>query len=292
MDAQALISEFQKSSSRKPSEIDLIEHAFDFSQKAHQGQKRESGEPYFNHSFETALKIVQWHLDTQTVAAGLLHDVVEAGIEFDELKKEFGEEISFLVEGVTKLGHLKYRIPEARQAENLRKMLLAISQDIRVIIIKLADRLHNMKTLKFLPPQKQKRIALETYEIYAPLAYRLGMQNLAGELEDLSFFYLYPEEYKWLLNNVKDRYEERQKYLERVEPIIRKALKDSDIEPIKIDLESPGETLMSEMSIFLLKWTTAFWKFPSWSKMPIIPSWTGDKKPLSVIPLKPEPGKP
>ncbi|MEK7162994.1 MAG: RelA/SpoT family protein [Patescibacteria group bacterium] len=220
-------------------EISLIEKAFNFTQKAHQGQKRKSGEPYFNHCFETALKISEWQLDAETIAAALLHDAIEdAGISFENLKKEFGEEIAFLVEGVTKLGHLKYRTPEEKQAENLKKMLLAISQDIRVILIKLADRLHNMKTLKFLPPQKQKRIALETSEIYASLAYRLGMANLAGELEDLAFRYLHPEEYQWLIENVKEKYEEREKYLEKVKIIVEKFFKENNIKPIIINARS------------------------------------------------------
>ncbi len=222
----------------KPNDKDanLIHRAFEFSRKAHQNQKRKSGEPYFNHCFETALKLAEWRLDGSTIAAGLLHDVIEdAGISFEKLKKEFGEEVAFLVEGVTKLGHLKYRSRQEQQAENLRKMLLAISKDLRVILIKLADRLHNMKTLKFLAPIKQKRIALETSDIYAPLAYRLGMANLAGELEDLAFPFLYPLEYKWILEHVKDRYEERQKYLRKVEETLVNTLKEHNIFPLKID---------------------------------------------------------
>lgn len=234
-----LISEFQKFSPRPKEEIDLISRAYEFSLKAHEGQKRKSGEPYFNHVFKTALKVAEWRLDGDAVSAALLHDVVEdTVVSFEELKKEFNGEISFLVEGVTKLGHLKYRTREEKQAENLRKMLLAISQDIRVIIIKFADRLHNMKTLKALPPQKQKRIALETSEIYAPLAYRLGMANLAGELEDLAFPYLYPEEHKWLLDNMKERYGERLRYLERVKPIFEKNLRENNIKPVKIDFRA------------------------------------------------------
>ena len=255
-----MLGEIQKTRKMSEDENNLLRRAFDFSQKAHQGQKRESGEPYFNHVYETALKINQWRLDAQTIAAALLHDVVEdAGIDLEEIKKEFGEEIAFLVDGVTKLGRLKYRrpdksgraspvsyLPEANsqaggitgQAENLRKMVLALSKDLRVVLIKLADRLHNMKTLFAIPPQKQKRVALETSEIYAPLAYRLGMQDLAGELEDLAFPYLFPEEYRWLIENIKERYEERQNYLERVKPIIGKALKENNIEPLKIDFRA------------------------------------------------------
>ncbi len=220
-------------------EAQLIRRAFDFSKSAHQGQKRKSGEPYFNHCYQAALKLAEWQMDSATIAAGLLHDVVEdTKIPLENIKKEFSEEIAFLVDGVTKLGHLKYRIAEEQQAENLRKMILALSRDLRVIIIKLADRLHNMKTLAALPPQKQKRIALETTEIYAPLAYRLGMANLAGELEDSAFPYLHPQEYKWLKENIKEQYEERQKYSEKVKTVVAQVLKENKIEPVKIDFRA------------------------------------------------------
>ena len=236
MNVNSIVQEIEKARFLPPDEIILIKKAFDFAQKAHQNQKRKSGEPYFIHCFETAFKVAEWRLDAETVAAALLHDTVEdAGINLEEIKKEFGEEIAFLVEGVTKLGRLKYRTSEEKQAENLRKMFLAVSRDIRVILIKLADRLHNMKTLKFLTVSKQKRIALETSEIYAPLAYRLGMANLAGELEDLAFPHLHPDEHKWLIENIKDRYEERQKYLEKIKEIVANALKEQNICPIKID---------------------------------------------------------
>lgn len=217
-------------------EISLIKKAFDFAQKAHQNQKRKSGEAYFTHPFETARTLSEWQLDATTIAGGLLHDVAEdTAYPLEEIKKEFGEEIAFLVDGVTKLGHLKYREAEEQQAENLRKMILAISHDLRVIFIKLADRFHNMKTLSAVPPQKQKRIALETMEIYAPIAYRLGMTHISGELEDLAFPYLHPEEYRWLVKNMKEQYEGRGKYLEQVKAVIEKSLKDNKIEPVKID---------------------------------------------------------
>ena len=220
-------------------EINIIEKAFNFSQKAHQNQKRKSGEPYFNHCYQTALKLAQWQLDATTIAAGFIHDTAEdTDILLESIKNEFGEEIAFLVDGVTKIGHLKYRDRNDQQAENIRKMILALSQDIRVIFIKLADRLHNMKTLSAVPPQKQKRIALETAEIYAPLAHRLGMANLAGELEDLAFFYLHPSEYEWLEKNIKDKYEEREKYLEKIKLITEKTLKENNIKPLKIDFRT------------------------------------------------------
>lgn len=209
--------------------------AFEFGQKAHQNQKRKNGEPYFNHSIAAAEYVAEWGLNETAVAAALLHDVAEdTAYTLNDIEKEFGEEIRFLVDGVTKLGTIKFRGVEA-QVENIRKMILALSQDIRVIIIKLADRMHNMKTLGALPPQKQKRIALETMEIYAPLAYRLGMQKITGELEDLAFPYIYPQEHRWLINSMKERYEERETYLKKAIPMVQKALKENNIEPVFVD---------------------------------------------------------
>src|SRR3989344_3455980 len=163
---------------------DLVKRAYEFAKKAHQNQKRKNGEPYFNHCVAAAESVSEWGLDDQTVAAALLHDVVEdTPHSLNEIQQNFGADVAFLVDGVTKIGKVKYRGIEAK-VENLRKFILYLSQDIRVILVKLADRLHNMKTLYAVHPQKQKRIALETMEIYAPLAYRLGMQKLSGELED------------------------------------------------------------------------------------------------------------
>lgn len=238
-----LLQEIEQRRKLPDSEIELLKQAFLTAQEAHAPQKRNSGEPYFNHVFQTAIKLSEWGLDSPTIAAGLLHDTVEdTSYKLETLKKDFGEEIAFLVNGVTKLGHLKYRSSVKTEyermeqlAENLRKMILAISEDLRVVFIKLADRLHNMKTLGAVPPQKQKRIALETLEIYAPLAYRLGMQSLSGEMEDLTFVYLHPEEHRWMTEHIKERYEERVQYLEHVEPILREALKKAGIEPVKID---------------------------------------------------------
>lgn len=212
-----------------------VARAYEFAKKAHAVQKRKNGEPYFNHVLAAAENVASWKLDEQSVAAALLHDTVEdTERTLDDVKKEFGEEIAFLVDGVTKIGKVKYRGVET-QVENLRKMLLALSQDIRVILIKLADRLHNMQTLAHLPPQKQKRIALETMEIYAPLAYRLGMQKLSGELEDLAFPYIYPQEYAWLKKEIKDEYEKRERFAEKIKPIIEKELAQNGIAPIAVD---------------------------------------------------------
>jgi len=213
----------------------VITKAFKFAKSAHEGQKRKSGEPYFNHCMSVAQTVMDWGLDEQTVAAALLHDVVEDTEQnIEEINKNFDEEISLLVDGLTKIGKVKYRDKET-QAENLRKMFLALSQDVRVVIIKLADRLHNMKTLSAVAPQKQKRIALETLELYSPLAYRLGMQHIAGQLEDLAFPYVYASEYKWLIKNVKGKFEEREKFLKKASPVLLKELKKHNIPVIKFD---------------------------------------------------------
>ncbi len=223
----------------------LIARAFAFAERVHRGQTRKSGGPYFNHSLATAETLALWHMDDATIAAGLLHDTVEdTATPIETIKKEFGDEVASLVNGVTKLGHFKYRGEKVRkhdakdQAENLRKMVIAISEDLRVVFIKLADRLHNMTTLKALPPAKQKRIALETDEIYAPLAYRLGMYNLSGELQDLAFPFLYPEEYKWLIENTKEQYETRLAYLEIVKPDVERVLREHDIKPLEIEVRA------------------------------------------------------
>lgn len=216
-------------------ENELIKKAYAAAKSAHEGQKRKSGEPYFIHVLATAELVAEWGLDAVSVSSALLHDIVEdTDYSLEKIKKEFGDDVAFIVDGVTKLGKIKYRGVE-RQVENLRRMIIALSQDIRVIIIKLADRLHNMRTLNALPPQKQKRIALETMEIYSPIAYRLGMQKVSGELEDLAFPYIYPREYRWLIEHTKEKYEEREKYLEKVKPAVVEALSRAGIKVLNID---------------------------------------------------------
>jgi GTP pyrophosphokinase len=216
----------------------VIAKAYEFAKRAHSGQKRKSGEPYFNHALATGEMLVRWKLDEATVAAGLLHDTVEdTPVTSEDLKKNFGEEVAFLVDGVTKLGRIKYRGAEV-QVENLRKLVLTISQDLRVVFIKLADRLHNMRTLDALPPQKQKRIALETSEIYATLAYRLGMHNVAGQLRDLAFPYLHPQEFKWIKENVAERFERRLTYLKKIRPSVEEILRHAGIKPANIDFRA------------------------------------------------------
>jgi len=227
----ATLAEWRKKS-------DTIEQAYKFSEWAHRKQKRRTGEPYFNHVVATAEKLSEWGMDEYTIAAGLLHDVVEDTEVTDaEIKKKFGKEIEHLVDGITKLGKVKYR-GDKTQADNLRKLILAMAEDLRVILIKLADRLHNMETLEPLPREKQERIALETLEVYAPLAYRLGMQGLSGELQDLAFPYAYPDEYKWILDHIKEEYEEREEYLKKLKPQVEKALKDNEIEIRTIDFRA------------------------------------------------------
>ena len=166
-----IISLVEDKISKKDEE--LIKKAYDFAERAHEGQKRDSGEPYFNHVFETAKNIAKFGMDAITIAAGLLHDTLEdTSVKEEELEKEFGPDIVFLVNGVTKLGTLKYR-GEARHVESLRKFFVAMANDLRVVVIKFADRLHNLQTLKYIREDKRKRIALESIEVYAPLANRL-----------------------------------------------------------------------------------------------------------------------
>ncbi|MEK7083101.1 MAG: RelA/SpoT family protein [Patescibacteria group bacterium] len=212
----AKLSETIKEQHRPEDEQALITKAYEFADTAHKGQKRKSGAPYITHPLATALRLAEMNLDAQTIAAGLLHDVCEdTDIKIDQIKKEFGDTIAFLVEGVTKLDKVHYHGNE-RSAESLRKMFLAIGEDIRIVLIKLVDRLHNMSTLEYLPPDKQRRIALETLEIYAPLSYRLGIGELKGQLEDLAFKYVYPNEYQWLTKSLSDHFEWRAQFIEQL----------------------------------------------------------------------------
>jgi GTP diphosphokinase / guanosine-3',5'-bis(diphosphate) 3'-diphosphatase len=195
--------------------LSIVKKVFDFSDKAHKEHKRLSGEPYIIHPLAVANILVELEQDPLTISAALLHDVVEdADVTGEELEKKFGKEVAKMVEGVTKLGQLSFGSREVRQAENFRKMFVAMGEDFRIIIIKLADRLHNMRTLKYLPPPKQKETALETREIFAPLAHRLGMWHLKWELEDLSFAYLEPDKYEEIKNKVAESRGARQKYIQ------------------------------------------------------------------------------
>ena len=190
--------------------VDLVRRAYMFAMEAHGTQKRASGSPYFYHPVEVARILAELRLDVPTVVTGLLHDVLEdTNCSFEELEEIFGSEIAFLVEGVTKLSKLKYSSSKVHQAENFRKFLLATSQDIRVLVVKLVDRLHNMRTLNYIPSiEKRKRIALETLEIYAPLAERIGMNAIKDEIEDIAFYNLHPNEYSTItmkLEQIKAR---------------------------------------------------------------------------------------
>ena len=199
----------------------LIERAFSFAEKAHNGQMRKSGDPYFVHPTNVAAIITELKLDAASVCAGLLHDCVEDTLAtVDDLEREFGEEVAFLVDGVTKLSKINFISREDRQAENFRKMVVAMARDIRVLLVKLCDRLDNMRSLEFMKAEAQDRIARETMEIYAPLANRLGIARVKSELEDLSFKYLDPEHYEGLLEKVKKSASERERYITDVSKLL------------------------------------------------------------------------
>ncbi len=205
-------------------DITLVVKAFHFASEAHKGQKRRTGEEYIYHSLSAAHTLAGMKMDTATIVAALLHDVPEdTDFSFEDVKSNFGNEVYNLVKGVTKLGTLKYRGLE-RYAENLRKMFLAMSQDLRVIIIKLADRLHNMETLEGVRKEKRLRIAQETLDIYAPLANRLGMFRMKTKLEDLAFPYVYPKEYEWVQDLIADRLKTETKYIEKIKKNIQKTI--------------------------------------------------------------------
>src|SRR5512137_992 len=183
--------------------LDKVRRAFAFASRLHEGKVRLSGEPYISHPLEVARILVQLHLDADTVATGLLHDTLEdTPATLEQLRAEFGDDVAEMVDGVSKLGRMTFRTSEQRQAESFRKMLLAMARDIRVILVKLADRLHNMRTLDHQPPDRQRWIAQETLDIYAPLANRLGISWVKSELEDLAFATLEPEAYRQIEQEV------------------------------------------------------------------------------------------
>ncbi|MDD4779243.1 MAG: bifunctional (p)ppGpp synthetase/guanosine-3',5'-bis(diphosphate) 3'-pyrophosphohydrolase [Tissierellia bacterium] len=209
----------------------IVEKAYKMAEAAHEdAETRYSGEKYFTHPYNVALILVDLHVDMATIAAGLLHDVVEdTGITYDDIKREFGEEIANMVDGVTKLSKVKYRNKEERQAESLRKMIIAMSKDIRVVIIKLADRLHNIRTLEYMRPDKQIEKATETIEIYAPIANRLGIASIKWELEDLSLKYIDPEGYEDLRQKVTEKNEKRKSYISNIISIMSEKLNEAGI---------------------------------------------------------------
>jgi len=216
----------EKARANRPDvDLSLIQNAWSYAQEAHDGQVRESGEPYFDHPVSVAFILADMNLDANTMAAGLLHDVIEdTGKSYEEISEAFGSEIATLVDGVTKLSRMDFKSREEQQAESLRKMFVAMAKDIRVILIKLADRLHNMRTLDYSPPEKQKRVAGETLEIYAPLAHRLGMWRMKWELEDLSLRYLDSMAYYELVEKVATKRQEREGYIEEARRTLEAAL--------------------------------------------------------------------
>lgn len=223
-----------------PEEKSWIEKAYEFAKTAHEGQKRASGEPYFNHVFSVAKILASLSMDSKTIIAGLLHDVIEdTKVTEEEVDKTFGEDVLFLVNGVTKLGKVKYR-GEERHVESLRKFFVASAEDIRVIIIKLADRLHNVTTLQYLAPEKSKRIALETIEIHAPMANRLGMWRLKGELEDGAFPYAYPKEFKEVEELLKKKTAADKKHLNEVYKDLRESLEKQGIKFVDTSYRMKG----------------------------------------------------
>jgi GTP diphosphokinase / guanosine-3',5'-bis(diphosphate) 3'-diphosphatase len=217
--------------SRPQDDLTIIKKAYDYSLKHHEGQTRASGEPYLVHPLEVALVLAEMKMDPVAVAAGLLHDSVEdTSVTIVDIRKEFGEQVAHIVEGVTKISKIDFATREEAQAENLRKMMLAMVDDIRVVLIKLADRLHNMRTLEHLDPERQRKIAEETLEIYAPIAHRLGMGKIRGELEDLGFRFLDPGGYEQVEKAVNARRKEGEAFLVKMQQIIGDKLKEAGIQ--------------------------------------------------------------
>jgi GTP diphosphokinase / guanosine-3',5'-bis(diphosphate) 3'-diphosphatase len=216
-------------------DVELIRRAYLFSALHHKGQKRASGEPYLVHPLEVANILAEMRLDEVSVSTGLLHDVVEDTlVDLDTIRNYFGDEITLLVDGLTKIAHISNLSKEKQQAENVRKMVLAMVTDVRVVLIKLADRLHNMRTMQFLKPEKRARIAQETLDIYAPIAHRLGMGKMRSELEDLAFQNLHPEEYRRLAREVDARRPELEAILEKIKSTIIEKLGENDVPFVEI----------------------------------------------------------
>jgi guanosine-3',5'-bis(diphosphate) 3'-pyrophosphohydrolase len=211
-------------------DVTLVEKAYVYSAKVHHGQVRLSGEPYLSHPLEVAYILTQMRMDVISVVAGLLHDTIEdAAVELSEIERLFGKETANVVDGVTKIGKMHFSSSEEAQAENMRKMILAMATDIRVIIVKLADRLHNMRTLGYQTSEKQETIARETLDIYAPLSGRMGIYWLKSDLEDLCLYYLEPEIYEKIKTELAERRGEREKFIREVIELLCVKLKEANI---------------------------------------------------------------
>src|SRR3982751_1305704 len=216
---------------RPDPDIDLIRRAYLFSALHHRGQTRASGAPYLVHPLEVAEILANMRLDEVSVSTGLLHDVVEDTlVDLDTIKSYFGDEITLLVDGLTKIAHISDLSREKQQAENVRKMVLAMTTDVRVVLIKLADRLHNMRTMQYLKPVKRERISQQTLDIYAPIAHRLGMGKVRGELEDLSFRYVDSIAYEQIRKAVEARRKSGEDFLKKTVDIIQSKLKENAVE--------------------------------------------------------------
>src|SRR2546423_4171534 len=228
-----LLRESERFGYLKPKDVARLEEAYRFSEAAHAGQTRQSGDPYISHPLAVAEILAGWHLDGQTLMAALLHDVTEdTSITKDEISDTFGRPVADLVDGVSKLDRIEFQSAEHVQAENFRKMLLAMARDVRVILIKLADRLHNMRTLGAVPPAKRRRIARETMELYAPIANRLGLNAPFPELQELAFAHLYPMRYRVLAKATKAARGNRREMISRTLDAVKKKLAESGLDAI------------------------------------------------------------
>ena len=220
-------------SGEKQYDLNKIEASYEFAEKAHRGQVRTSGEPYISHPVAVAYILLEMCMDTDTLCAALLHDVVEdTGVELDAIRKKFGEDVALMVDGVTKIGKVPLNTKEEQQAENIRKILMAMSKDIRVIIIKLADRLHNMRTLACRPPEKQRKTSLETMSFYAPIAHRLGMYDVKEEMEDMALYYLDPYGYKEVQSLLNAKMEQAENFISTIKRRIGERITDIEPPPI------------------------------------------------------------
>ena len=225
-----LYDEFKKEINQNDIDFDKLDKAFLYAYQKHKGQMRASGESYIIHPINVARIVNRFYLDENSLIAALLHDVLEdTQTNPQEIIDEFGEDVLFLVESLTKIGKIKYKSKEETQADNFRKMIVAMAKDIRVILVKLGDRLHNMRTICYLNREKQQRIAQETMDVYAPIAHRLGIYWLKSELEDISFKYLYPKEYDFLESKVKESIEKKQEIISYIESSIKRDMEESQI---------------------------------------------------------------